>query len=63
MLYFAVPTTVGLTPDTNLPKKGFVIPLSERLLREGTLQEGFYIETATDPEVNSETAAIVFVPK
>lgn len=58
LLYFAVPTTVG-----NTRKKGFLIPLSEKVLREGTLQEGFYTETTTDPEVGSDTAAIFFVPK
>lgn len=61
-------------------KRGFLIPLSEKTLREGMpkkevlqeresqereSQEGLYIETATDTEtqVNSETAAIYFVPR
>lgn len=67
LLYFAVPTTVTAR------KRGFLIPLSEKTLREGMLaasqeresQEGFYIETATgtETEVNSETAAIYFVSK
>ena len=72
LLYFAVPTTVG-----NTRKKGFLIPLSEKTLREETMkgatqeeatqeeatQEGFYMEITTDPQVNSQTAAIIFVPR
>lgn len=67
LLYFAVPTTVG-----NTRKRGFLIPLSEKTLREGTMkegatqgatQEGFYVEITTDPQVNSQTAAIIFVPR
>lgn len=69
MLYFAVRTTVTAR------KRGFLIPLSDETLREGmskeevlqerVSQEGLYIETATDAEteVNSETAAIYFVPR
>ncbi|KAL4899404.1 hypothetical protein BDW74DRAFT_163595 [Aspergillus multicolor] len=64
LLYFAVPTTV------TAQKGGFLIPLSQQTLRDGMLnaetsQEGFYVETAPDAEtnVNSETAAIYFVPR
>ncbi|KAI2707451.1 hypothetical protein CBS147333_9341 [Penicillium roqueforti] len=57
LLYFAVPTTVGTAG-----KKGFLIPLSENVMREGALEECFYVEI-TDPEVRMHTAAIFFVPK
>ncbi|RAK96560.1 uncharacterized protein BO80DRAFT_366107 [Aspergillus ibericus CBS 121593] len=60
LLYFAVPTTVG-----NTRKRGFLIPLSEKTLptQEEATQEGFYMEITTDPQVNSQTAAIIFVPR
>ncbi|KAL2801716.1 hypothetical protein BJX63DRAFT_416693 [Aspergillus granulosus] len=73
LLYFAVPTTVTAR------KRGFLIPLSRETLCDGILkeaaseeasqeeasQEGFYVETAPDAgtKVNSETAAIYFVPR
>ncbi|KAJ5713582.1 uncharacterized protein N7483_010763 [Penicillium malachiteum] len=57
LLYFAVPTTVGTAG-----KKGFLIPLSENVMREGTVGESFYVET-TNPEIRMHTAAIFFVPK
>ncbi|KAL4811670.1 hypothetical protein BDW67DRAFT_179393 [Aspergillus spinulosporus] len=64
LLFFAVPTTVTAR------KRGFLIPLSRETLCDGTLkeeesQEGFYVETPINKgiDVNSETAAIYFVPR
>ncbi|KAL3478313.1 hypothetical protein BJX99DRAFT_224628 [Aspergillus californicus] len=64
LLYFAVPTTATTR------KGGFVIPLSEKTIRQGILKEGesqeglyFEVATGTETEVNSETAAIYFVPR